>query len=558
MMLLSLHCLLWGAIGTFGVFLATSPPLAQALKENWRSLAFIILLAFMWRLPFEGHFFYGLEYEDSYIYPVAARYLASNKPHAEPTSSPYLTTVCAVGNWTSCRNPETSSGHFIGYPFIIVVVAKVFGYNPTTASAISVAASLIAVVSVFLVGKLLDPSGVSGLAGALIFSVTPIFAVQGGSTYAEPLSNMLVVTSLLLCLYLFSPFIGSSRSPLIVTWLALTFTSLLAIVVKRENFLIVPMVLLTGIVFGLDEESGDAPKARLPRVAALVTIFICTVFVLTQLRLLTVIRREQVEYSMFPFSFEVWRTMMPAFLRAYLTLGWYMGSVVLVVLALFTSIRSRTRGLYVVGLFVSYLLLYTSHVRSYYQLHGGAVTIFETIRYSMNLAGVWSIMAGLGLSTVILGASRIEIGEGPKLWVRRITWVCLACLVLCSWVVTDRLKEDMVAAEIASRLRPAEAALQTIERNGNPDTFVITLEPLLVQMLAHDPTNVIDFKDLTTGLLGALRAENPNATFFYLEQDIYNTQADRERYRKSFNAVEDAHKMLLMRGEHYAIFEILQ
>jgi hypothetical protein len=182
-----------------------------------------------------------------------------------------------------------------------------------------------------------------------------------------------------------------------------------------------------------------------------------------------------------------------------------------------------------VSLFISYLLLYTSHVRSYYQLHGGAVTTFDTIRYSMNLAGLWSIMAGLGLSTVMSVVSRIEIGEGSKLWARRLMWVCLACVLVCSWVVTDRLKEDMVAGEIASRLRPAEAALKAIERNGNPDTFVITLEPLVVQMLAHDPVNVIDFKELTTGLLKALRAENPNATFFYLEQDTHPTGRYRSR-----------------------------
>ena len=556
-MLLTLHCFLWGAIGTSVVLLATSATLKHALAENWKSLALIVLLAFLWRLPFDGHYFYGQEYEDSYIYPVAARYLASNTPHAEPTTSPFLTTVCAVGNWNSCRNPERSSGHFIGYPFIIAVVAKVFGYTPTTASAISVAASLIAVVSIFLVGKVLDPVGISGVAGALIFAITPIFAVQGGSTYAEPISNMLVVTSLLLCLCLFGPFIKGSRSALVVAWLALTFTALLAIVVKRENFLIVPVVLLTGIVFGLDNERGDAQKTRLPRLAALATVFICTAFVLNQLRLLTVIRREQGEYSMFPFGIEVWRTMMPMFLRGYLTLGWYFGSAVLVVVALFNSIRSRTRGLYVGALFVSYLLLYTSHVRSYYQLHGGAVTVFDTVRYSMNLAGLWSIMAGLGISTIILGSFRIEMGERAKLWVHRIMWGGLASLVLCSWVVTDRLKEDMVAVEITSRLRPAESALQTIEKNGNPDTFVITLEPLLIQMLAHDPINVIDFKDLTAGLLEALRVENPNATFFYLEQDIYNTQADHERYRNSFSAVENADKRLLMDGDHYAIFEIL-
>jgi len=95
-MLLSLHRLLWGAIGTSVVLLATSAPLTQALKENCKSLSLIILLAFVWRLPFEGHFFYGQEYEDSYIYTVAARYLASNTPHAEPATSPFLTTVCAA------------------------------------------------------------------------------------------------------------------------------------------------------------------------------------------------------------------------------------------------------------------------------------------------------------------------------------------------------------------------------------------------------------------------------------------------------------------------------
>ena len=551
----SLHCLLWGSIVMFGIFLATTHELTRALRDNWKNLALIILLAFALRLPFEGHFFYGQEYEDSYIYPVAARYLVSTR-HAEPTASPYLTAVCVVGNWNSCRNSETSSGHFIGYPFIIAVVTRVFGYTPKTASVISIAASLIAVLSVFLVGQHLDPAGISGVAGALVFAVIPIFAVQAGCTYAEPVSNMLVVTTLLLCLCLFSPSVGRSHSALAVTWFALTFTALLAIIVKRENLLIVPASLLVSVIVGTDNESGHGTKTGVPRFAALVTILICIAFALWQLRLLTVIRREQVEYSMFPFSLEVWRMMMPMFLRGYLTLSWYFGSVALVAIALFTSVRSKRRGLFVVSLFFSYILLYASHVRSYYQLHGGAVTVGDTLRYSMNLAGLWSIMAGLGFSTIILGVARVEIGEAARLRIRRAMWVCLACLILFSWVVTDHLKEDMVSVEIASRLRPAEAVLRAIERDGNPDTFVITLEPLVVQMLAHNPINVIDFKDLTTELLEALRAENSNARFFYLEQDIYKTQVDHERYRKSFDALEDAHKMLLANGDHYAIFEI--
>ena len=553
-MLLSLHSLLWGAVVTSVIFLATALPLTRALRENWKSLVCIILLASVWRLPFDGHFFYGLEYEDSYIYPAAARYLASNTPHTAPGTSRFLTTVCAVGSWTSCRNPETSSGHFIGYPFMIAVVAKLFRYNPTTASFISIAASLIAVVFVFLVGKLLDPGGISGVAGALAFSVTPAFAVQGGSTYAEPVSNMLAIICLLMCLYLLSLSIGGSRPAIFITWLALTFTGLLAVVVKRENLVIVPMVWLIGTVFKVNENS-DAPKTRLPSLAVLVTICICVAFALNQLRLLTVIRREQAEYSLFPFSVHVWRTMIPIFLKGYLSLSWYFGSALLVLIAILT-VKSQRQYLYVVGLFAAYLLLYTSHVRSYYQLHDGAVTELGALRYSMNLAGLWSIMAGLGASTLV-GFHRTGSGALGKPWTRRIMWVCLVGLVLCSWIVTDRLKEDMVANEAAVRLRPAEAALQEVQRSGNPDTFIISAEPLLVQMLAHDPVNVIDFKNLSTQLLKDLRVENPNATFFYLQEDIHSSRADHERYRTSFDAVDDAHKTLLAHGDRYSIFEIL-
>jgi len=356
----------------------------------------------------------------------------------------------------------------------------------------------------------------------------------------------------LICMHLLSPSIGGSWSAIVVTWLALTFTSLLAIVVKRENLLIVPVLLLVNIAITL-----DAPKTRPSRLATLVTISICAAFALNQLRLLTVIRREQTEYSVFPFSIGALRTMIPAFLKGYSSWSWYCGTAFLVLLAVLISVKSKRQFLYVVALFASYLVLYTSHVRSYYQLHGGTVTELDTFRYSMNLAGLWSIMAGLGLSTLVVELLRNRLGEESKPWARRIMWVCLVCSIFGSWVMTDRLKEDMVANESAVRLRPAEAALRAIQESGTPDTFIISVEPLVVHMLAHDPVNVIDFKNLSTGLLQELRRENPNATFIYLEQDIHNSQIDRERYQKSFDAVDDAHKILLVQADHYSIFEIL-
>ena len=113
---------------------------------------------------------------------------------------------------------------------------------------------------------------------------------------------------------------------------------------------------------------------------------------------MTVVRSETAEYATFPFSLAVLRTMLPLFLRSYLSVSWYLGSSILVLLGLIASIRARRRYIYPISVFTAYLLLYASHVRSYYQLQGGDVTQFDTLRYSINLAGLWSILAGLGFA----------------------------------------------------------------------------------------------------------------------------------------------------------------
>lgn len=544
---LTLHFLLWGSIAASVLFVFTSNQLAGALKRNWKRLSIIVLLAFFWRLPFDGHFFYGLEYEDSYIYPVAARYLASRG-----SPGTFLTTICVVGNLASCGVPETSSGHFIGYPFMIAIASKIFGYNSSIASSISIASSLLTVVIVFLLGELIAPGRVSGIAGALVFSFTPLFAVYGAGTYAEPVSNLLVVTCLLMCLCLVTPSTPLSPNEFVVTWTALTLTALLAIVVKRENLLLVPTIAFIHFAFRISRGSQVVQTKRAQYLAVLGTIIICCVFAFRQLELLEVISRERVEYSQFPFNVHVWMAMFPVFVKEYFSWSWYFGSALFVLISVPLSVKSHNRGLFPIALFVSYLLLYTAHVRSYYQTRGEPVTELDTIRYSMNLAGLWATMAGVGLSAVVVSLSHVLT---RRRW-RAVISIGLAAYALCAWVVTDRLKEDVVANEQANRLRPAEKALQSMQRSGNPDTFLITLEPLVIQMLAQDTVNIVDFKDFNTDLIRELRAKNPDATFFYVEQDAYKSEADRNRYRKSLDALSRLNKDLLARGDNYAIFEL--
>jgi hypothetical protein len=186
---LSVYFLFGGAATACVLFFATDHRFRQVVKCNWRFICIIVLLATLWRLPFERRFFFGLEYEDSYIYTVAARHLESGSQHCVPGNSCYLATVCVIGSWESCKALETSSGHYIGYPFMIAVAFRLVGYSPTIGSYISLIASVITVVLIFFIGKMIDFEGITGAASSVIFCVTPTFAVYGVGTFAEPVSG---------------------------------------------------------------------------------------------------------------------------------------------------------------------------------------------------------------------------------------------------------------------------------------------------------------------------------------------------------------------------------
>ena len=513
----------------------------------------LVFLALIWRLPFEGHFFYGLEYEDSYIYSVAGRYLSAGDYLCNPPNSCYLTTVCAVGNLNACEKTETFSGHFIGYPFMIAVASRVLGYSPTIGSYLSLFSSLMAVVFIFLVCEFIDPNSIIGLAGAMVFCVTPVFAVFGVGTYAEPVSDALVVMSLFLGMHLLEPDPEESSVSVFVNWIALTFIALFALLVKRENLLLIPILVLAGLWINVGNKRFGG-NGRWPRYAmSVISVLLCIGFAITKLHFMRVVESETVEFGLFPFSWSFLRTMFPLFAKSYLSLTWYVGGGIFVLLGIVASLRSRNRSMYVTGLFVAFLLLYASHVRSYYQLKIGDVTQFDTLRYSMNLAGLWSILAGLGFSWFISLLRDLRFPTVIAKQSKVILWFWVAAYVLTSWVLGNRLKEDMVEQEYAVRIKPASSALQFVSA-GPSNTFVITLEPLIIQMLARDPVNVIDLNYISAGLVNDLSSRCPNIRLLYIEESIYLSKANRERYREAFDFLGSINKSLLYRGHNYAVY----
>jgi hypothetical protein len=553
---LLLQIFFWGALTACLLFLATSNQCKAVLKKEWRKIGLLTLLAFVWRMPLDGRFFQGLEYEDSYVYTVSGRYLGAGSLPGDHLNSRYLTTVCAVGNWNSCKVSDTFSGHFVGYPFMIALISRLLGFSPMIASYLSLSASLITVVLIFLVGELIDPGGSIGLAGSLVFCLTPVFAVQGVGTYAEPVSNALVVMCLLLGICFMSSNDGQSSPGSIINWVALTLTALFAVVVKRENVLLIPIMVVASIAVEASKRDIVTRIKWSRYLMAVASIFLCVGFTFRELRLVRIIESETAEFRTFPFNPAIFKAVFPLFAKSYLSLSWYLGIGILVLLGSIGSMYYKRRGVFPFSLFVAYLILYSSHVRSYYQLQTGYVSEFDTIRYSMNVAGILSIIAGIGISFVMMLVAQSRVQPLIRKYLVPILCFLIGSYAVSSWMLTRRLKEDMINNEVVVRIQPAQAALQLVSQLGVANVFVITLEPLVVQMLARAPVKVIDFRYLNEDLVDELSRESPNLELLYVEQVAYASAVNRERYRKAFACVDSMHKDSLYRGKTFTIYRI--
>ena len=393
--------LFWGSVLTSLACFLTDSYLHVLLKTHWKPLLVCVVLLLIWRIPTEGGFFHGTEYEDSYVYTVAGRQMAEHfriEP-GEPTL-PYSINVCAVGSLTSCRLSDNYPEHLIGYPYILSVLFKVFGYHSSVGSIANVICACFVDILIFLLCIVIAEDVIAAGSAALIFAITPIFAVWGLETSAEPIANGCIILVLWFCLrYVFVCPEHSSRWRAFLIWCAFTSTLLFSLTVKRENILLpIVLPLVVFLVRFTNNRMNSSPPHRFRWM--LLSAALGLIFSL-QLHLSQSQNSEIALLHKFPLTPAELLTYLPVFVSSFFVVQWYGGAIILVLIGVIVASRRRGLALFPLLLFVGYLLLYAFHLRTYYEMRSGSTDARAALRFSMSLMGMWSILAGLGTASML-------------------------------------------------------------------------------------------------------------------------------------------------------------
>ena len=548
--------LFWGGVLASAASLVTDRWLQNTIRDHWKLILVLVLLVLSWRIPSDGTFFHGLEYEDSYVYTVASRQmLETGGPSPTANEFPYSIEVCVVGSLKSCQEWQTFREHFIGYSYTVSLLSRLIGYRPDVGSIENVVAACLTDILIFFIGLLATSDVMTASAAAIIYAITPVFAVYGLETSAEPASNACL--SLVIWLYVRSISalgISDHRWRQWMRWCALIAVLLFSMTVKRENIL---LAVILPVILPLVSDWRAAP--RFERIRLLVILVLGAALALAfcvHMRLPQTAEGEAGLLRAYPLTVGRLATFVYGFARSFFVNEWYGG--VAFVVAIGAVVCCRRRGLLLVPLvvFIAFGLLYAFHIRSYYEMRSGHVESLAALRFSMNLMTVWALLAGIGIVAVMIKVRGLRLYGRYKRISLIIGVGTLAFALAVSFVITKSLRADAVEDETNVRLTPTRTALEFASRSGSQSDYILTMEPLIVQMYANSTVRVVDLANISSTELEKLIDSGQAGLFVYLDESIHQSEADSIRYGTQIRYLNSLSQRVVYNSDEFKIISV--
>jgi hypothetical protein len=546
--------LFWVASIASALCLAGDERLRAMLKAYWKRLALLLMLTLLWRVPTDGTFFHGLEYEDSYVYTVAGRQMSEDVgPTSVAVDSPYSVDVCEIGSLKACQQWESFPEHLIGYPYVISVFSRALGYSPSAGSFINLLTSCITSLLVFCIALLISADlNVASLAG-IIFAITPVFAVYGLETSAEPFSDVCITLVVWLYLRLCdSDQLG--RGSQAIAWIAYSAALLFSQTVKREDILlaaIMPIMLPFMFLAG----NSRRPEKYTLGILVIGTSTLAAILSI-KIHLLQTSSSEMELLRQFPMTPRHLATFVVGFLKSFFVTEWYCGTVFAVLAGVVVACNRRGRALLPTILLTAYILLYAFHIRSYYEMRSGQIEPLAALRFSMNIMAFWAIVAGQGIGSIVISLARSRTWNRYEQLSRWCGGTLTGVTLVVAFIATLHLRESAVEDERISRLAPAFSALHFVSQVGTQFDPIVSMEPLVIQMYADPTTRIVDLESVSSDTLRALMPPSGEAQLIFLKESSTLSDVEMSRYGEQVRYLVSQPSSILLDTDRFRILRV--
>ncbi|MFC1837245.1 hypothetical protein ACFLYW_01010 [Thermodesulfobacteriota bacterium] len=350
-----------------------------------------------------------------------------------------------------------------------------------------------------------------------LFAITPFISLFHTSGLAETLSS-LFVTLTLISLYKANE--SSFKIKSYSYWLTFLFI-ILAIITKRENYILVIFLFLIPFfryVF----------KQKLLPAQYLVLLFLVAIVGISfafYIRLLGIEFNESGDIGRHTFSLHYLLSNLRQLLLAVFSFSYWGITGIILFGATFYLLFNRNiekLGLLSISLAILYILLYSSHYRSYYQVKFDFSHPFETLRYSVNYFPLIAIF----ISTI--DYSKLKSILEARLSLRYIRLVSFLMFVLLVWG-TINTRTSLSNDEQISRIRPVGETLDIIDT----DDIIITDIPIIFHCYVNENQYVVDAFYLTEERLQVVKIINPSSRIYFLKRK--DLSIDKERFGIKFD-----------------------
>jgi len=536
-------------------YLLQSVFIRTVFKKYWIVIVTLILVNIAVKIPFGNDFFDGMEYEDSYIYKASARAIYEGEYEFSKINS-YYPTSSIYGSIKNSRMSAIFVTNYLGYPYLINLGYRVFGYHVNISNIVSLVFSGLSIAFIFLIALLMIDSLSFALICSFVYLTIPIFNVYASTSLTEPLSTVFLALVLLVYLVFNNSEHKNKDSPYknILGLASIAFTMIFSILVKTTNISLVFCLPIAGLVYIVGKKTLKDKYSRNKFLMSLSTIIIVFLFSALVLKFQTAVEINRGDIGVNPFSFPFFKILAPVFAKSFFNFKWYLFYSVLFIVGLYFGLRKKN-GIFPIVIFFFYFVLHTSHYRSYYFTRGVPVTIDEALRYMTSLVSVYSIIVGLGIYGLWQRLKTIGRNRANA-QVRKSIAIAVAILVSgVSILFTLKCRSYFVEDEYNVRIAPV---LKTLEYLKNKDDVLITSEHILFQIYGNANLMLMDFCSIENQIPREEVESLIRSTNVYYLQTMDRGGVDEERYQKQFQLIDSKPKELLFSGNNYQLFKLLK